>query len=136
MESKKINLPFEIQISTPNSNRYDQETILAINKLEKLSKENIILHKKTLEQSEYQELFANSICLLIYDNNNYNDKFSGVVLDAFYVGSPIITVTKTWMGHTVNRFKAGIVLNNTAPEDILQAINTIKQDYSPIFNQC
>jgi glycosyltransferase involved in cell wall biosynthesis len=129
LKKQDINLPFEIQISPPNSGRYDKETELAINKLNKLEKENIILHQTTLDQTQYQELFINSICLLIYDNNNYNDKFSGVTLDAFYAGCPIITVGNTWMGDTVKRFNAGIALENRSPKYIFNAINTIIQNY-------
>lgn len=83
-----------------------------------------------LAQTQYQALFTNAICLLIYDINNYHDKFSGVVLDACYAGCPIITVANTWMGDTVNRFNAGIVLNNCTPAHILTAVKTIQQNYS------
>ena len=129
LKKTEVNLPITIQISPPNSGRYDQESQLAIQKLEALPQDNITLLRATLDQAQYQALFVNSICLLIYDVNSYHDKFSGVLLDACYAGCPIITVANTWMGETVNRFNAGITVTNRNPETILNAINSIQQSY-------
>lgn len=125
-----INLPITIQISPPNSGRYDQNSQLAIQRLKSMPQDNLTLHTETLEQAKYQALFANSICLLIYDANSYHNKFSGVVLDACYAGCPIITVANTWLGDTINRFNAGITITNRNPETIINAINTIQKNYS------
>ena len=125
-----IHMPFALQISPPNSGRYDYDSQMAINKLMALPKNDLTLHKKTLDKAQYQALFANAICLLIYDPTQYADKFSGVALDACYAACPIITVANTWMGDLVTRFKAGIALDNRRPEHILRAINVIKQNYA------
>ena len=89
-------LSFEIQISTPTSLRYDKATQIALNKLKALPKQNLITHKQTLNKTQYQNLFPGAICLLIYDHKSYHDKFSGVALDAFYAGCPVITATNTF----------------------------------------
>ena len=129
-----INLPFEIQISAPNSGRYDKDSQIALHKLKGLLKDNLFLHQQTLNHQQYQELFNNSICLLVYDVNNYHDKFSGVTLDAFYACCPIITVANTWMGDTVDRFKAGITLSTRDPKSILNAITIIQDNYEHYAN--
>ena len=128
---KKIeeDLPFAIQISPPNSGRYDQISQIAIQKLETLPQDNLTLYKTTLEQTKYQALFVNAICLMIYDSDSYYNKFSGVLLDAFYAGCPIVTTPGSYMEDVINRFKAGIIITDRNPETILNAINTIKNNY-------
>ena len=120
---------FELQISAPSSQRYDKFTQLALSKLQTLSKKNIVLHKNTLNQEQYLELFNNSICLLLYNQKEYQDKFSSIALDAFYAGCPIITAKNTWMGDTAERYAAGIALDRYAPMAIQQAIDHIIKNY-------
>lgn len=126
---EKLELPFAIQISPPNSGHYDAATTIALEKLVVIQNPNITLYRHTLNQTQYQELFTNAICLLVYDAISYQDKFSGVVLDACYAACPIITIANTWMADTVNRFKLGIVLATCEPRDILAAIYAIQKDY-------
>lgn len=124
-----LHLPFELQISPPNSGHYDQETQAALSELDLLPVDNLILHKQTLDQLQYQNLFNDAICLLLYDAHYYHDKFSGVTLDALYAGCPIITVSNTWMGDTVIRFNAGLTVTKRDPETIFNSIKIIKENY-------
>ncbi len=128
--TQQNNIPFEIQVSAPNSQRYDEATQQALQLLETIPGNNLILHKATLDQSQYLDLFNNSICLLLYDKNDYSDKFSGVALDAFYAGCPIITVKNTWMGDTTEKYQAGIALDNYDNTIIQQAIENIIKNYA------
>jgi glycosyltransferase involved in cell wall biosynthesis len=129
LRSNNNDIPFEIQVSTPNSQRYDHDTQQALQLLQSLPNNNLILHDSTLDQSQYLNLFNNSICLLLYDQKHYHDKFSGVALDAFYSGSPIITINNTWMGDTVQHYQAGIALDNYSYAHMQQAIETIVNNY-------
>lgn len=122
--------PFEIQISAPNSQRYDQETTAAMQLLQTIPKVNLTLHRNTLNQDQYLNLFNNAICLLLYDQQSYQDKFSGIALDAFYSGCPIITVRDTWMGDTAEKYSAGIALTNCELATIQAAVTTIINNYA------
>ncbi len=128
------NTVFEIQVSAPNSQRYDEATEQALQLLEKIPSDNLILHKTTLDQSQYLNLFNNSICLLLYDKNDYSDKFSGVALDAFYAGCPIITAKNTWMGDMAEKYQAGIALDNYENATIQQATQQIINNYE-LYNK-
>lgn len=130
MRENNSKLPFEIQISAPNSQRYDQDTTNALQMLENITKNNLTLHKDTLNQDQYLSLFNNAICLLLYDQNSYQDKFSGIALDAFYAGCPIITVKNTWMGDTAEFYGAGIALEDLSVTAISNAITAIIADYA------
>lgn len=133
LRANDINTPFEMQISAPNSQRYDQATTKALQILPTIDAHNLTLHRHTLDQTQYLNLFNNSICLLIYDQENYKDKFSGIALDAFYAGCPIITVKNTWMGETAEKYNAGIALDNLDMPNINAAIETIIQNYA-VYN--
>lgn len=123
------NTKFELQISAPSSQRYDKFTQLALSKLQTLTGNNLILHKETLNQTQYLDLFNNSICLLLYNQKEYQDKFSGIALDAFYAGCPIITAKNTWMGDTAERYAAGVALDKYTPTEIQHAIDHIIENY-------
>lgn len=126
------NLPFSVQISAPGSNKFDSKTALAVDKLQQLTNKyyNIKLYRGPLLANQYQELFAGAICLLVYNQAQYNDKFSGVGLDAFYAGCPIITVNNTWMAAIVKKFNAGIILNNPTKQTVAEAITAVVQQYN------
>lgn len=132
--SQQNYLPFEVQISAPNSQRYDLETQAALQLLQNISNDNLTLHNKTLDQQQYLALFENAICLLLYDQKDYQDKFSGIALDAFYAGCPIITVKNTWMGDTAEKYGAGIALDDYSYASIQAAIEKIINNYA--FYHC
>jgi glycosyltransferase involved in cell wall biosynthesis len=123
------NMVFELQISPPNSQRYDAATEEALVQLKTIPTTNLIVHNNTLNQQQYLGLFNNAICLLLHDHILYQDKFSGVTLDAFYAGCPIITAKNTWMGDSVEKYQAGIALENYTNEAITAAINNIVENY-------
>ncbi len=121
---------FEIQTSMPNSQRYDATSAAALLKLKTLPQHNLILHATTLDQQQYLNLFKNSICLLLYSQQEYQDKFSAIALDAFYAGCPIITAKNTWMGDAAQRYNSGIALDDFAPATVQLAIDEIINNYT------
>lgn len=90
----------------------------------------ITLHGSTQEQ--YASLFANAICLQLYDQEAFAERVSGVTLDALLHGCPVITLAGTWIARVVQRFNAGIVLRDAEPATVVQAVDTIVADY-PAF---
>ena len=129
LRAKDNKIPFEIQISKPNSKKYDLETKQALYRLQTLSKNNLTIHSATLDTNQYQALFLGAICLLIYDPIYYHDKFSAIALDALYAGAPLITAKNTWMGNITEKFDAGITLEQYSPNIIQDAILEIKNHY-------
>jgi len=123
---------FELQISAPNSQRYDSETQIALQKLHSIATHNVVLHANTLDQTQYLNLFKHAICLLIYKPLDYANKFSAVALDAFYAGCPIITAKDTWMGDMAEKYGAGIALatHEYHPAAMQAALERIIQDYA------
>lgn len=123
-------IPITLQISANHSGKYDTATQQALTQLEQISYSNLTLYRNSLSQREYQNLFTDAVCLQLYNNDFYADKFSGVTLDALFAGCPIITTNNTWIANTVTRFNAGIVITNTNPDTVFTAIKTIIADFA------
>ncbi len=130
MTQRLPSVRFEIQISPPHSGRYDKASESALSRLKNVTHPNLVLHERTLGRGAYQALFTNAICLLTYDPDSYRHKFSGVALDAFYAGCPVISVVNTWTGETTKRFEAGIALTHRSPENMFIALQTIRKNYA------
>lgn len=118
-------LPFVFQVSPPASGRYDEASKNALLRLHQEQLKNITCYQQTLNQSQYHQLFQNAIALLIYEKKNYHDKFSGVALDAFYSGTPVITTGGTWAAQMTERFQAGIVVPDSSPQTVLEALQQV-----------
>ena len=125
------NLPCSVQVSAPGVKKFDPVTAAAVVKLQQLANQyyNIKLYRGPLIANQYQELFAGAICLLVYNQSQYADKFSGVGLDAFYAGCPVITVADTWMATMVLKFNAGIILTEPTPAKVAIAVTQIVDKY-------
>ncbi|MFU8798093.1 MAG: glycosyltransferase, partial [Gammaproteobacteria bacterium] len=124
---KKI--PFELQTSVPNSGRYDSDTVQAMKVLSQLSYPYLKVQTSTQDCEQYLNFFKHGICLLLYDEKHYHDKFSGVTLDAFNNGCPVITARNTWMGEQVLQYHAGIVVDDYSPQTVLAALENIIKNY-------
>lgn len=129
LTQQAIWLPMELQISPPYSGHYDLATKQALLKLQRLSNQYLTLHRQTLNRQAYQNLFNHAISLLIYDRNSYHNKFSGVAFDAFSSGCPVVTVTDTWAGEIVQKFNAGVTIQDRSPATVYAALNQIQKDY-------
>ncbi|MDF1796581.1 MAG: glycosyltransferase family 1 protein [Coxiellaceae bacterium] len=130
-------LPFHLQLSPPESGRYDDSSKAALQQLKKYDmSSHITVSNETLAQQNYLAQFNGSICLQVYDPDSYHDKFSGITLDAICSGAPVITIEDTWMADTVKQYNAGIVITDREPQTILNAIHTIKNDYQRFQQNC
>ena len=75
-------------------------------------------------------MFDGAIVLQPYAREDFADRVSGVTLDAFSAGAPVIATAGTWMGRAVCRFAAGAAVADLSPPALLSAVDTIRADYS------
>ena len=85
-------------------------------------------------RSEYANLFVGAICLQLYDRSDFSDRISGVTLDAFSAGSPVVATAGTWIARMIPRFGAGVEVDDVSPPQILSAAQRIIADYAR-YNQ-
>jgi len=133
MSGLKLQIPVKLQNSPDHRGKYDDVTKADIERLEKINYPALQLFSATLNAEEYANQFAGAICIQLYSAKSFADRISGVTLDALSAGSPIVTTAGTWIARMVERFEAGVVVNNTEPEKILSAVQQIIADY-PRYN--
>ena len=83
----------------------------------------------TLTRPDYVNLFRGAICLQPYDRTEYGNKLSGITLDAFTVGAPIVTLSRTWMAKMVEQFDAGLVVEEPTSDALYRAIEAVRDKY-------
>lgn len=129
LTKERADIRVQMQTSAPHNGRYEKQVEIALKRLQVLGYPHLSLVEATQTKEAYLKGFANSVCLLLYDVDEYHDKFSGVALDALYGGSPIVTVAGTWIADQVERFQAGIVIADRSPQTVLAASQAIMNDY-------
>lgn len=128
-------IPVTLQISGEHFGKYDAATQTDIRRLQGLNYRHLQLLPETLDSAAYAAQFAGAICIQLYDHNDFADRVSGVTLDAFLAGSPIVTTADTWMARMVERFGAGLAVRDTTVAAVLAAAQTIIADY-PAYQAC
>ncbi len=126
----KLNLPFLIQSSAEHFHKYDAATRADIARLNNIDYPYLEINAETLSPARYLAHFAGAICIQVYNPTDFADRISGVTLDALSAGSPILTLANTWMAKQVQRFDAGIIVNSTAPEALIDALNEMIANYA------
>ena len=123
-------LPVTLQVSSEHYGKQEELVRGDIRRLEKVGYSHLKLCPVTLTSQEYRGLFSGAICLQLYNQRDFRDRVSGVTLDAMSVGAPVITLTGTWIARAVQRFGAGIVIDEPTPAAVIGAVRRIVAGYA------
>lgn len=129
LEEWQETLAASVQVSGDHFDKLDAAARAEIQRLTGLRYPYLSIHSDTMTATTYAECFSGGICLQPYDRGEYADRASGVTLDALVAGCPVVTVSGTWMAHLVNRFDAGIVVEEPTPSALREAIRRIIAAY-------
>jgi len=129
LAAKKATIPVSIQTSGDHYGRYDEATQAALARLKHLQYGRLTMLPDTLTRSDYVNLFRGAICFQPYDRTEYANKLSGITLDAFTVGAPIITLSGTWMAKMVKQFDAGMTVEEPTSEALYRAVEAVRDNY-------
>lgn len=127
---QKSKIPVTIQTSSEHFGKCDAETIADIERIKSIPYPYLTLRTEVLSASEYEDLFSGAIAIQLYNTTDFSDRVSGVTLDAFSGGCPVISTSGTWIARMVERFDAGLVTDIMTPEVVLKRVNCIIADYS------
>lgn len=127
-------LPILVQTCGDYFGKIDAETRRDLDRLAQLHYPFLKTQPKALDTPEFLKLFPGAICLQPYDPVDFADRFSNVTVDAFRSGAPVVTTAGTWLGYQVERFDAGIALEELSEGSMLGAIDEIIADY-PSFSR-
>jgi glycosyltransferase involved in cell wall biosynthesis len=129
LEEWQETLPVSVQVSGDYFDKLDAVARAEIHRLTGLRYPHLTVHPDTMSATDYAERFAGGICIQPYDRSEYADRASGVTLDALVAGCPVVTVSGTWMARLVNRFDAGIAVEEPTPSALREAIRRIIAEY-------
>lgn len=129
LHMQQATIPVTIQMSAGHFGKYDAETLAGMDRLRGIPYPHLRLLTETLSVEEYEALFPGAIALQLYSVNDFSDRISGVTLDAFSGGCPVLTTAGTWIARMAERFDAGRVAAQAAPQALLNDSRRIIADY-------
>lgn len=130
LKSKGETLPVTIQITRDHGKEHTKDILRGINDLKECGYNNLILIDKIPSADKFGELFQGSICLQLYDSDDFKDRVSGITLDSLSHGAPVITTQDTWLSRSVVPHGAGLSVSTENYSTILENIKKIAIDYS------
>ena len=122
-------LPLCIQTSSRHYEKHDEPIARELERLERCAYPALRTQPATLESAAYFALFDGAICLQPYDRAEFAGRVSAVTVDALACGAPILTTAGTWMGAQVERFKAGLALEDLSAPVLHEAARTLIANY-------
>lgn len=134
LHDRGMKMPVTLQTSPEHYGKYDAKTKADILRLQAIAYPYLMLSPETLGKSEYAALFEGAICLQLYDTTDFSDRISGVTLDAFSAGCPIVSSAGTWIARMAQRFDSGEVVADMSPQSVLSAVQHIVSAYAR-YNQ-
>ena len=130
LHQQNSHIPITIQTSAEHFGKYDAETRADIARLKSIPYPHLTLKTDVLSENEYEKLFAGAIAIQLYHTKDFQDRISGITLDAFSAGCPVISNANTWIARMVDRFDAGVVIDNESPQAIVKSAAAIIADYA------
>ena len=86
--------------------------------------------RRPLESAEYDATIARSDCLLLpYRRDSYFARISGVAVEAATAGIPMIFTNDTWNADLVDKFGAGIGVEDGDIEGLANAVNAMIEGF-------
>ena len=130
MAARGVAVPFSIQASPDHYDKRGEGIRDDLDRLRKAAPPWLRMFPDTLCAEEYRKMFDGAIVLQPYAREDFADRVSGVTLDAFSAGAPVIATAGTWMARAVDRFAAGAAVPDLSPPVLLTAVETIRAEYS------
>jgi hypothetical protein len=129
MAGKGISIPFAVQASPDHYEKHDAHVRSALDRLRGAEAPWLRILPDTLRGAEYREMFEGAIVLQPYARDDFEDRVSGVTLDAFNGGAPVVATAGTWMARAAERFDAGLGVGELSPGALLAAVERIRAEY-------
>jgi len=122
-------IPVTVQASADHYEKFAPATRAEIARLQVEGFPWLRILPETLAEAEYRGFFEGAVCLQPYDRNDFADRISGITLDAFSAGAPVVATSGTWMARMVTRFDAGIAVEDLSPPSLFAAVESIRAEY-------
>lgn len=121
--------PIWVQASATHQDKQSSEIVGLIERVVRARYAHLTLLRETLTPANYQALFKSGISIQPYAESHFQDRVSGVTLDALAAGCPVVVTANTWLARIVCRHQAGVATSDLSPAGLKMAIEQILTDY-------
>lgn len=122
--------PILVQGSTTHRDKYSPEIRRLIDRLKGTGYAHLTLQEETLTPADYLAQFDGGISIQPYSESDFEDRVSGVALDALCAACPVVATANTWLARMVCRYRAGVVTSDLSASGLIAAIEQILSDYN------
>jgi hypothetical protein len=130
MQRRGASIPIVVQTSMESRHRDDPALAMQIDRLRAANYPTLRILEETLTREQYLGLFEGGIALQPYRAADFEDRVSGVTLDALAAGCPLVVTEGTWMARLARRFDAGITTADLSGAGLLAACERAKADHT------
>lgn len=117
--------PMFVQVSTKHALRHGRREAAVVESLMASGYRGLKVDDRAPAREEYISRFSGALVLAPYKRERFSDAVSGVVLDALLHGAPVIATRGTWAGKLVERFGAGITIEDRTTDALSTAIDQV-----------
>ncbi|WP_246525684.1 glycosyltransferase [Geomobilimonas luticola] len=122
-------IPLFVQVSTKHAARHGRREVDVVRSLLSSGYSGLVTDDHPPDREGYTARFRGALVLAPYERERFADAVSGVVLDALLHGTPVIATRGTWPGVQVERFGAGVTIEERTPEALAAAIDRVLGDW-------
>ena len=117
--------PMMVQVSKKHALKHGRREVALVDTLLGSGYRGLVSDDRAPDRDGYVARFRGALVLAPYERERFSAAVSGVVLDALLHGAPVIATRGTWPGAQVERFGAGITIEERTPEALGAAIDTV-----------
>lgn len=128
--AEERDLPLLIQVSRKHAARHGRREQGEVEKLLNSRYRGLQADDSAPGRAEYLDRFRGALVLAPYAREQFASQVSGVVLDALLHGAPVICTRGTWPAAQVERFGAGVSIDERTPQALAHAVDTVLADWS------
>jgi hypothetical protein len=122
-------IPLLVQVSKKHAARHGHREVTVVEKLLSSGYRGLKAYEDAPERTEYLARFRGALVLAPYAREQFASQVSGIVLDALLHGAPVIATRGTWSGAQVERFGAGVTIEERTPAALASAIDHVLAEW-------
>lgn len=122
-------VPLLVQVSKKHSSRHGNKEAVYVEELLSSGYQGLRSEPDAPGRNGYIDRFRGALVLAPYVREQFASQVSGVVLDALLHGAPVIATKGTWPAKQVERFGAGLAIENRTVESLETAIDSVLGDW-------
>lgn len=122
-------IPLQVQVSKKHATRHGRREGTVVEALLSSGYRGLRADGTAPDRADYIGRFRGALVLAPYAREQFASQVSGVVLDALLHGAPVIATRGTWSGAQVERFGAGVTMEERTAVALSTAIDRVLADW-------